>query len=95
MAIKQCYRVRAVNLIFNLLSVQSSGAGSSGTWQICCVCSDQPCLSSKVHTRNVLSLLFLVADSGFSVRLSPSSSSCCGELSLTVRTVLSSQTDRN
>lgn len=83
MAIKQCYRVRAVNLIFNLLSVQSSGAGSSGTWQICCVCSDQPCLSSKVYTRNVLSLLFLVADSAFSVRLSPSSSSCCAELSLT------------
>lgn len=59
------------------------GLGAGGTWQICCVRSDQPCLSSKVHTRNVLSLLFLVADSAFSVRLSPSSSSCCAELSLT------------
>lgn len=58
------------------------GLGAGGIWQICCVCSDQPCLSSKVHTRNVLTLLFLVADSAFTVRLFPSSSSCCAELSL-------------
>lgn len=62
--------------------MQSVGLGAGGTWQICCVFSDQQCLSSKVHTKNVLSSLFLVADSVFTVRFLPSSSSCYAELSL-------------
>lgn len=73
------------------------GVGAGGTWQICCVCSDQPCPYSKVHTGNVLSLLFLLADSAFSVRLSPSSSSCHAEHSpwLFGQSVSPSRMDRN
>lgn len=95
MAIKQCYHVRALNMIFNLLCNLGAlvGLGPGVTWQICCVCSDQPCLSSKVLTRNVLSLLFLVADSFHFSPLPPPA--VLSSPWLLGWTVLSSQTDRN
>lgn len=73
------------------------GLGAGGTWQICCVCSDRPCPYSKVHAGNVLSLWFWVADSAFTARLSPSSSSCRAEHYpwWLGRTVSPSRTDRN
>lgn len=84
MAIEQLYSARAANLIFNLLC-DLAGLGAGGTWQICCVRSDQPCPTSTVHAGNVLILLFLVADSTFTLSLSPSSSFCHAELSPQLR----------